>query len=155
MVNPADKPSEKAAPGNTEVLTTTGIPGGREIRSVPEKKPDAEAPKEVVVPEKKPDAEVRVIPAEKKPEEKPEPGKGPTAAVSAILTDDSVQINVLVPKTIKDKAQAEANLAAEYGWISSPKLTQYFIWLVDKYMFKVMKRAAAQRRSEVAATEKE
>ena len=63
--------------------------------------------------------------------------------------EEKVQVNVYVPKRIKERAQQEADLAAEYGWIPAPHITQLFIWVVDKHLPEVIERHIEERRASV------
>jgi len=53
---------------------------------------------------------------------------------------EKAQILLKVPKHIKELAQQEADLAYHYGWISSPTLTQLFIWTVESYLARGLRK---------------
>lgn len=70
--------------------------------------------------------------------------------------DRKVQVLIRVPKSVKQLAQQEADLAHEYGWISTPTVTQLFIWTVNYYLAKGIKDFIKQRREgKQAPTKKE
>ena len=69
--------------------------------------------------------------------------------------DDKVQINMLVPKWLKDMAQREAGLAFEYKWIEEPTLTGLFTWVIQSYLREGIKQFIEQRRKSLMAAGKE
>ena len=60
--------------------------------------------------------------------------------------DEKVQVLMKVPKRVRDKAQLEAELAHEYGWITNPSVTQLFIWTVEVYLSEGIKKYIRERR---------
>lgn len=151
VIGPAvSSPGDPSTPATTPPAPPAAIPPAQpeKVETKPADQTQAPAPAtpktETQAEEKKTD--------EKKPEtqtqgQRPPGGNFPAMTILTPPPDDRVQINMLVPKALKDKLQAEANLACEYGWIQAPTMTEYFTWLVDKYMFETLKKVATQRRA--------
>lgn len=60
---------------------------------------------------------------------------------------DEVSILVKVPPSVKEKAQQQANLAYQYGWIESPTFKDLYIWTTMFYLDAGIKAHIQQRRA--------
>lgn len=76
--------------------------------------------------------------AESKPPAAPPPAK------------DEVQILIKVHPSVKEKAQKQAELAFQYGWIESPTLKSLYIWTTMAYLDAGIKAHIQTRKERLA-----
>jgi hypothetical protein len=67
-----------------------------------------------------------------------------------ISESQEVQILLKVPPEVKEKAQQQADLAFQYGWIESSTLKQLFVWLITNYLDAGIKSFIKARREKLA-----
>jgi hypothetical protein len=71
-----------------------------------------------------------------------------TTSPGDTVEKDAVQVLVIVPPRIRDKAKQEAELVHLYGWIPEPTVKSLFVWLIDRYLDAGIKQFMAKRRGE-------
>ena len=84
------------------------------------------------------------------PAEDAAPSNEPGPAEDAAPSKDLVQILLKVPPAVKDKAQRQADLVFQYGWIESATVKQLFVWIVNNYLDAGIKAHIQARRERLA-----
>lgn len=94
-------------------------------------------------PVQEPTPEPEAPPAEESPPA-PEPTPPPEPE------RDSAQILIKVTPAIKDKAQKQAGLAFQYGWIPQPTVKHLFVWIVDVFLDAAIRQHIEARKKAIA-----